>query len=175
MGGGILWHSMQQHDEQWMREALNLARQAADAQEVPVGAVLVRDGVIIGRGANQPIGACDPSAHAEIIALRTAAASDNNYRLPGATLYVTIEPCTMCVGAMIHARIDRLVFGAREPKAGAVISQNRLLEHSAVNTRIEVTEGVLAEECSSLISTFFADRRARQKALKQAAREQHDT
>ncbi len=170
-------HSAEQQadDAHWMREALKLAREAGANQEVPVGAVLVREGVIIGQGANQPIGSCDPSAHAEIVAMRTAAASDNNYRLPGATLYVTIEPCTMCVGAMVHARIDRLVFGAREPKAGAVVSQNRLLEHAAMNTSVAITEGVLADECSALISDFFAARRARQKALKQAARQQHDT
>lgn len=159
-----------ERDQHWMRHALALARQAGDANEVPVGAVLVREGRIIGEGYNQPISASDPSAHAEIVALRDASRRERNYRLPGATLYVTIEPCTMCVGAMVHARVDRLVFGAREPKAGAVVSQHTLLQHAAMNTRIDVCEGVLAEDCSRLMSDFFAARRARQKALKQGAK-----
>ncbi len=156
-------------DERWMQKALELAKQAGGASEVPVGALLVRDEQIIGQGSNQPISCCDPSAHAEIVALRDACGRERNYRLPGATLYVTIEPCTMCVGALVHARIDRLVFGAREPKAGAVVSQHRLLEHAAMNTRISVTEGVLEDECRAVISAFFAARRERKKALRAQA------
>lgn len=155
-------------DEHWMRQALRCAAEAAERGEVPVGAVLVRDGVMLAEASNQPIGSCDPTAHAEISVLREAAKKEKNYRLPGTTLYVTIEPCTMCVGAIIHARVDRLVFGAREPKAGAVLSQKRLLEHSSVNTSVDVTEGVLASECSQLMSDFFAYRRAQKKKLKQA-------
>lgn len=153
-------------DEKWMERALELAQQAASENEVPVGAVLVLDDEIIGEGWNRPIGSHDPSAHAEIAAIRHAAEKIQNYRLPGATLYVTIEPCTMCVGAMVHARIDRLVFGAREPKAGAVVSQNNLLQHPAMNTEISYAEGVLAEKCSDVMSSFFARRREERKALK---------
>lgn len=156
-------------DEQWMRRALALAENAALQNEVPVGAVVVVDNEIVGEGWNCPIGSCDPSAHAEIMALRHAAEKLENYRLPGATLYVTIEPCTMCVGAMVHARIDRLVFGAREPKAGAAVSQNKLLAHPAMNTDISYAEGVLAEECSHVMSSFFARRRKEKKALKKVA------
>ena len=110
--------------EHWMREALSLAEQAGDADEVPVGAVIVQDGDVIGRGINQPIRTCDPTAHAEIVAIRSASQFCSNYRLPGTTLYVTIEPCTMCLGAMVHARVDRLIFGATEPRAGAVVSHS---------------------------------------------------
>ncbi len=157
---------MQESDETWMRHALVLAQRAASEGEVPVGAVLVRDGEVLGEGFNAPISGCDPTAHAEIQALRAAASSLANYRLPGATLYVTIEPCTMCVGALIHARISRLVFGAREPKAGAVVSQNNLLAHPAMNTQISYAEGVLADECSALISRFFAQRREQKREQK---------
>ncbi len=147
-------------DEYWMHKALMLAQQAAVAGEVPVGAVLVLDGVSIGEGSNQPIGSADPTAHAEIIALRQAAASLHNYRLPATTLYVTIEPCTMCVGAMIHARVGRLVFGAVEPRAGAVCSRFRLLDAEGVfNHRIEYQQGLLEAESSELISSFFRARR----------------
>ncbi len=147
------------HHSQYMAKALALAEQAAAQEEVPIGAVLVRDGEIIGCGFNQPISSCDPSAHAEIVALREAASRCGNYRLPGSTLYVTIEPCTMCVGAMIHARVERLVFGAREPRAGAVVSQQDLEQQDFFNHRIVVVEGVMAEPCAELMETFFAARR----------------
>jgi tRNA(adenine34) deaminase len=144
----------------FMREALLEAGRAADAGEVPVGAVVVLDGEIVGRGANCPIGASDPTAHAEIVALRDAAARFGNYRLSGATLYVTIEPCLMCVGAMVHARIAQLVFGAPEPKAGALVSAMRALEHPSLNHRFDVVGGVLADECRQLLQRFFQERRA---------------
>ena len=147
-------------DERWMREALAEARLARGRGEVPVGAVVVLDGAVIGRGSNQPIHATDPTAHAEIVALRAAARAAGNYRLTGAALYVTVEPCLMCAGALVHARIGRLVFGAAEPKAGAVCSTMRALDHPALNHRIEVAGGVLGPECTALIQTFFAQRRA---------------
>lgn len=156
----------QTSDETYMLRALELAQKAAEEGEVPVGAVIVIDDQIVGEGWNRPIGSCDPSAHAEISALRHAAETLGNYRLPGATLYVTIEPCTMCVGAMVHARIDRVVFGAREPKAGAVVSQNNLLQHPAMNTEISYAEGILSEKCSEVMSDFFALRRKQKKATK---------
>jgi len=147
--------------EYWMQQALTLARQAGRAGEVPVGAVLVRDGECIGQGWNAPLASHDPTAHAEVLALRAAARHSNNYRLPGSTLYVTIEPCTMCVGAMIHARVDTLVFGAREPRAGVVVSNSRLLDSNIYNHRIHYGEGVLAEECAAEMRKFFRDRRSR--------------
>jgi tRNA(adenine34) deaminase len=146
-------------DNLWMGEALRQAQRAADMGEVPVGAVLVRDGEMLAAACNHPISGCDPSLHAEIAVMREGAAILQNYRLSGATLYVTIEPCTMCVGAMIHARIGRLVFGAREPRAGAVVSQLQLLDQSHYNHRIAWSEGVLAEECSDRMKAFFASRR----------------
>ena len=142
-----------------MRHALELAKKGATLGEVPVGAVLVADGDSLGEGWNQPISANDPSAHAEIVALRNAATRIKNYRLPQTTLYVTIEPCTMCVGALIHARIDRLVFGAREPRAGAVCSTLNLLDEKTYNHRIRWEEGVLSDECSAMIRDFFQRRR----------------
>ncbi len=142
-----------------MREALLLARQAGEAEEVPVGAIVVRGGEVLGRGANQPIRTCDATAHAEIVAIRSASQFCENYRLPDTTLYVTIEPCTMCLGAMIHARIGRLVFGAPEPRAGAVVSQASLLAADHYNHQLPFTEGVLAEECSELMRNFFKQRR----------------
>ena len=145
--------------ERWMREALDLAGQAAAVGEVPVGAIVVQDGEIIGRGFNQPIRTCDATAHAEIVAIRSASQFRNNYRLPGTTLYVTIEPCTMCLGAMIHARIDSLVFGAREPRAGAVVSQASLIDADHFNHRLTYVDGVLADECSTLLQNFFKSRR----------------
>ena len=145
--------------ERWMREALSLAQQAAEADEVPVGAIVVHNGEIIGRGFNQPIRICDATAHAEIVAIRSASQFRSNYRLPGTTVYVTIEPCTMCLGAMIHARVDRLVFGATEPRAGAVVSQGSLLEAGHFNHQLSFIDGVLAEECSSLMQSFFRNRR----------------
>lgn len=142
-----------------MREAVQLARQAAQQGEVPVGAVLVRDGLCIASAGNAPVSSCDPSAHAEILALRAAGEVCGNYRLPGATLYVTIEPCTMCLGAMQHARIARLVYGAAEPRAGVIESQLKLAEETFYNHRIEVTGGVLAAECGALLREFFKARR----------------
>jgi tRNA(adenine34) deaminase len=142
-----------------MMRALWLAQQAAAAGEVPVGAVVVRDGVVLGEGANCPIGARDPSAHAEIVALRAAALTAGNYRLPDATLYVTIEPCTMCAGALVHARIGTLVFGTREPRAGAIVSTANVLDNADLNHRIGVVEGVLSEQCAELLQRFFRARR----------------
>lgn len=143
-----------------MREALAEAQWAGGAAEVPVGAVVVLDGQIIGRGGNQPISLSDPTAHAEIVALRDAARRIGNYRLPGTTLYVTVEPCLMCVGAMIHARVDTLVFGAPELKAGAVESTQRAHEHPALNHLLTVVSGVLASEARALMQQFFRERRA---------------
>lgn len=142
-----------------MREALALARESAEAGEVPVGAVVVRDGAVIGRGRNQPITAHDPTAHAEVVALRDAAARVGNYRLPGAMLYVTLEPCLMCVGAAIHARVDAVVYGTTELKAGAMESTQRAQDHPALNHRLVVVSGVLAAESRALLQTFFAARR----------------
>jgi tRNA(adenine34) deaminase len=151
---------MEPHDT-CMRAALDEARRAFDAGEVPVGAVVVLDGEIVGRGFNQPISATDPTAHAEVVALRAAARSLGNYRMGGTTLYVTIEPCLMCVGAMVHARVGTLVFGATEPKAGAVVSACRAHELPSLNHRIEVVSGVLDEECRAIIQEFFKTRRGR--------------
>jgi len=142
-----------------MQEALRLARQAEVAGEVPVGAVVVKDGVIIGRGFNQPISAHDPTAHAEIMAMREAAHALKNYRLTDAVLYVTLEPCSMCAGAMVHARIKRLVFGAPDPRAGAAGSVFNLLQAPALNHRVAITTGVLIEPCAELLKRFFAERR----------------
>ncbi|WP_444892964.1 tRNA adenosine(34) deaminase TadA [Microbulbifer sp. TRSA001] len=143
----------------FMRRALELAQLAAERGEVPVGAVLVQDGKIIGEGSNRPIGNCDPSAHAEIVALRQAADKQQNYRLPNTTLYVTIEPCTMCFGAMVHARVGRLIYGATEPRAGVVESQLELAQANFFNHKITVESGVMAEEASNLVREFFHDRR----------------
>lgn len=142
-----------------MQRALELAWQGRESGEVPVGAVVVLDGAIVGEGFNQPIGAHDPTAHAEIVALRQAGQCVGNYRLSGATLYVTIEPCQMCVGAMIHARIARLVYGAPEPKAGAIESAMRAHEHPSLNHRLDVSGRVLEEDCRALMQSFFAERR----------------
>ena len=149
---------MDTHDV-FMRAALEEARKGFDAGEVPVGAVVVADGRIIGRGYNQPIGGHDPTAHAEVVAIRAAAREIGNYRLVGSTLYVTIEPCLMCVGAMVHARVETLVFGAPEPKAGAVVSSCRAHELPSLNHRIEVLGGVLEEDCRTIIQEFFRGRR----------------
>ena len=143
----------------WMAEALALARAAQARGEVPVGAVVVRDGVIVGRGGNAPITDNDPTAHAEIAALREAARTLGNYRLPGCDLYVTIEPCAMCAGAIMHARIRRLVFGARDPKTGACGSVVDLFAERGLNHHTMVTPGVAAESCAMLLSAFFAARR----------------
>ncbi|WP_152521767.1 tRNA adenosine(34) deaminase TadA [Marinobacter sp. ES-1] len=154
-------------DQYWMARALELASQAASKDEVPVGAVVVLNGKEIGAGFNAPISGCDPTAHAEIGALRDAAARVGNYRLAGATLYVTLEPCTMCVGAIVHSRISRLVYGAAEPKAGAVESARRTLEEPHLNWRVEVTGGVMAEACGQAISEFFSRRRREIRARRQ--------
>ena len=146
-----------------MRAALEQARRAAESGEVPVGAVVVIDGDIAGAGFNQPISSHDPTAHAEIVAIRSAAARVGNYRLTGSTLYVTVEPCLMCVGALIHARVGTLVFGAPEPKSGAIVSAFAAHELPGLNHAFEVVSGVLAEDCREVIQRFFQERR--QKAL----------
>jgi tRNA(adenine34) deaminase len=145
--------------EDWMGEALALARTAAERGEVPVGAIVVRDGAIIGRGGNAPIAASDPTAHAEIAALREAGRALGNYRLPGCELYVTIEPCAMCAGAILHARIARVVFGARDPKTGACGSVIDLFADLRLNHHAQVLAGVRADECGALLSQFFSARR----------------
>jgi tRNA(Arg) A34 adenosine deaminase TadA len=151
------------HDE-FMAVALDEARRGGELGEVPVGAVVVLDGRVVGRGCNRPISSRDPTAHAEIVALRDAARAVGNYRLVGSTVYVTIEPCLMCAGALVHARVARLVFGAREPKAGAVVSTRRALEDEALNHRVAVVEGVLEGECRAVVQAFFRERRRRQGA-----------
>jgi tRNA(adenine34) deaminase len=145
--------------EVFMRAALEQARLAAHAGEVPVGAVLVIDDEVAGAGFNQPIGSHDPTAHAEVVAIRAAAARVGNYRLTGATVYVTVEPCLMCVGAMVHARIGTVVFGAPEPKAGALVSTLAAHELPSLNHRMTAVGGVLEEECREVIQAFFRDRR----------------
>ena len=146
-------------DVHWMRLALVEARAAGAAGDVPVGAVVVRDGEVVGRGRNCSIAATDPTAHAEMCALRAAAQTLGNYRLVGCTLYVTVEPCLMCAGALVHARIERLVYGAPEPKTGAVASAAQVLDGPAVNHRVAVCAGVLADEAGALLRDFFAARR----------------
>lgn len=146
-------------DEDYMQLALHLAQQAADVGEVPVGALVVKDGEIVGRGFNAPISGHDPSAHAEMVALREAAQKLGNYRLVGCTLYVTLEPCVMCTGAMQHARIARLVFGASDPKTGACGSVVNLMSEEKLNHHCTVTSGVQAEACGGILSRFFAARR----------------
>ncbi len=145
--------------ERWMQRALELADRAAALDEVPVGAVVVRDGELLGEGWNQVISAADPTAHAEVVALRAAAQRVGNYRLPEATLYVTLEPCTMCAGAMIHARIAQLVFAATEPRAGVACSRCRLLDEPWYNHRVNWQGGVLAEASSAKLQAFFRARR----------------
>ncbi|MEH6590591.1 MAG: tRNA adenosine(34) deaminase TadA [Halioglobus sp.] len=145
--------------ESWMRRALTLADRAAEEGEVPVGAVIVRDGKLIGEGWNQVIGSADPTAHAEVVALRDAAAAIGNYRLSGAVLYVTLEPCTMCAGALVHARIADLVFAAREPKAGVVCSSCQLLEEPWYNHKVNWVGDVLAQESTARLQAFFKARR----------------
>lgn len=148
-------------DEKWMQLALALAEQGAAADEVPVGAVLVRHGQLIASAYNSPISSCDPTAHAEIKVLRQGAEKIGNYRLPDCILYVTIEPCSMCACALVHGRIKRLVFGALEPKSGAVISNNQLLDAPYMNHRVEYLSGVCEQPCRSLMSDFFARKRAK--------------
>ncbi|HSN72563.1 MAG TPA: tRNA adenosine(34) deaminase TadA [Steroidobacteraceae bacterium] len=146
-------------DIAFMRRALELACEAQARGEVPVGALIVRDGEILGEGYNCPISSHDPTAHAEIVALRAAAARAGTYRLLDTTLYVTLEPCAMCAGAIVHARIKRVVYGARDPKAGAAGSVLGVLQHPALNHRVECSRGVLASECGGLLTAFFAARR----------------
>ncbi|MBK7686611.1 MAG: tRNA adenosine(34) deaminase TadA [Rhodocyclaceae bacterium] len=148
-------------DTLFMQVALELARQAASADEVPVGAVVVKGGQIVGRGYNQPIGRHDPTAHAEVMALRDAAQHLGNYRLPGCTLYVTLEPCLMCCGAILHARMARLVFGASDPKTGAAGSVMNVFAETRLNHHTEASGGVMAQECGTLLSNFFVARRQR--------------
>ncbi len=158
------------NDEYWMTRALELAQQAQQRNEVPVGALVVRDDRLLGEGFNRPISSRDPSAHAEIIALRQAAIAADNYRLPGATLYVTIEPCAMCAGAIVHSRIARVVYGADEPKAGAVCSHLQLFAQPQLNHVVQWRGGVLAEESSAIVQAFFSRRRAEKKAQRAAAK-----
>lgn len=143
----------------FMARALDLARMAEAAGEVPVGAVIVKDGSIVGEGWNRPISTNDPTAHAEIVALRAAAQNLNTYRLLDTTLYVTLEPCAMCAGAMVHSRVRRLVYGATDPRAGAAGSIFNVVQHAALNHRIEVAGGVMADECGTLLRNFFVARR----------------
>lgn len=150
-------------DEHWMQAALAEARRARDAGEVPVGAVVVANGEIVGRGYNQPISSHDPTAHAEVMALRDAAGRLANYRLPGATLYVTMEPCVMCAGAILHARIARVVYGAREYKTGAHGSIVDIFAEPRLNHHCEISGGVLADACAALISGFFESRRQQRR------------
>lgn len=146
-------------DADWMQAALTLASQAATAGEVPVGAVLIQDDKLLAEGWNRPIASHDPTAHAEVMALRAAGQSLGNYRFPGTTLYVTLEPCLMCVGAIVHARVSRLVFGAFDPKSGAVTTCLQGFEAPGLNHRVASTGGVLAEECGNILKQFFRTRR----------------
>jgi tRNA(adenine34) deaminase len=167
-------NDQQSNDEKYMRRAIELAAQGEQLGEVPVGAVIVCGDEIIGEGFNKPITSHDPTSHAEITALRMAAEHVQNYRVIDSTLYVTLEPCTMCVGALIHARITRLVFGTTEPKAGAVVSQTRLLDAEYFNHRISSQGGVLAEECQHQLSDFFRRRREESKLQKNVAAKKED-
>lgn len=152
-------------DQEYMKEALSLAKQAGYAGEVPVGAIVVKDGEIIGRGHNAPIGEHDPTAHAEIQAMRQAAEKLGNYRLVGCQLYVTLEPCVMCTGAMQHARIAKLVFGASDPKTGACGSVVDLMDEPQLNHHTQVMGGIMAEECGGLLSQFFVERRKKPRIV----------
>lgn len=154
-----------EHDVAFMQRALVLAREGEQLGEVPVGAVLVRDGEIVGEGFNAPISRHDPTAHAEVVALREAAAFAGNYRLDNTTLYVTLEPCTMCVGALVHARVARVVFAASEPKAGSLVSARRQLDSGYYNHVFQFQGGLLAEEAGAILSDFFRRRRAAQKSV----------
>ena len=146
-------------DEYWMEEALREGQRTQAAGEVPVGAVVVREGRVVGRGSNRPISSNDPTAHAEIIAMREAGQALGNYRLTDCDLFVTMEPCAMCAGAMVHARIRRLVYGATDPKAGAVESVLHVLDNAALNHRVDVKKGVLAGRCMELVQAFFREKR----------------
>jgi tRNA(adenine34) deaminase len=158
-------------DTDFMQLALAQAQQAWDLGEVPVGAVVVKDGEVIAVGCNQPIGTHDPTAHAEIVALRAAAEKLGNYRLPGCALYVTLEPCVMCSGAMMHARLSKVVYGAADPKTGACGSVLNLFEQEQLNHHADVVGGVMAEECGAMLKNFFAARRAAATAARRAAQE----
>ena len=149
------------NDEDWMRQAIGLAQQAEAVGEVPVGAVIVLNNEAIGTGFNQPIKHNDPTSHAEIVALRAAAKHMSNYRIPGATLYVTLEPCLMCAGAMLHARIERLVYGAPDPKTGVIDSHQQVFKQHTALHQIQVSRGVLTDECGDLLSAFFKAKRVR--------------
>lgn len=155
------------NDEFWMRHALTLAQRAWGEGEVPVGAVLVHHGQVIGEGWNRPIGHHDPTAHAEIMAIRQGGKVIENYRLIDTTLYVTLEPCVMCAGAMVHGRVGRLVFGARDAKTGAAGSLMDVLGHPGMNHQVKIEQGILAEECAALLSDFFRQRRAQKKIERQ--------
>jgi len=148
-----------EEDAAWMEQALEQARVAAAAGEVPVGALVIKDGQVLGRGHNRNLQEHDPTAHAEIIALRQAAAQSGNHRLAGCTMFSTIEPCSMCAGALVHARIARLVYGASDPKAGAAGSVLQVLNHPRLNHKMEITAGVLSDQCSQILQEFFRDRR----------------
>ncbi len=158
-------HSATTSDELWMEEALRVAQRALDAGEVPVGAIVVRAGKIVGRGWNRNLTDVDPTAHAEILALREAGARVGNHRLGDCELFATIEPCAMCAGAMVHARLKRLVYGADDPKAGAVHSVLLVLNHPQLNHQMEVSQGVLAQRCADLLQSFFRQRREEKKQL----------
>lgn len=158
------------NDEYWMRHALTLARRAWEEGEVPVGAVLVQGETVIGEGWNRPIGHHDPTAHAEIMALRQGGKVLENYRLLDTTLYVTLEPCVMCAGAMVHGRVGRLVFGANDEKTGAAGSLLDVLRHPGMNHQVKIEQGILAEECAAMLSDFFRHRRAEKKALRDRLR-----
>jgi tRNA(adenine34) deaminase len=158
-------HTASASDELWMEEALRVAQRALDAGEVPVGAIVVRAGKIVGRGWNRNLTDVDPTAHAEILALREAGARVGNHRLGDCELFATIEPCAMCAGAMVHARLKRLVYGADDPKAGAVHSVLQVLNHPQLNHQMEISRGVLATRCAELLQSFFRQRREEQKQL----------
>jgi tRNA(adenine34) deaminase len=151
---------MSHSDELWMEEALREAQRALALGEVPVGAVVVRDGRVVGRGCNRPLSANDPTAHAEVLALREAGQTVGNYRLLDCDLYVTVEPCAMCAGAITHARIRRLIYGAEDAKAGAVHSMLQVLNHPKLNHKVEVSSGVLAARCMDLVQAFFREKRS---------------
>ena len=161
----ILNNNFSEQDHQFMCQALALAQQAAELGEVPVGAVIVVDGVVIGEGYNQPIATHDPTAHAEVVAIRQSAQKLQNYRLENSTLYVTLEPCTMCVGALIHARISRVVFATTEPKAGSLVSARKQLETGYYNHLFKFEGGLLADEASKQLSDFFRRRREAKKKM----------
>jgi tRNA(adenine34) deaminase len=158
------------NDQEWMERAIALAAKAASENEIPVGAIVVLNDEIIGEGYNAPISLCDPTAHAEIQAIRNACKMMNNYRLPDATLYVTLEPCSMCAGAIVHARIDRVVYAATEPKSGIIESQGQFFEAPFLNHKVNVESGVLAETASAQMTQFFQYRREQKKKLKEQAK-----